>query len=129
MHHGTANSVGLLLPVRDRRRPWRHGSADFVPPYDAYGCFLVVGRPEFERVNGFDARFEGWGTKMSTLPSGSATPGCAAAGRAPAPRCSISGIRSARPHTASLNAKLLGETRDSGRIEAVEGLRELAAEC
>ena len=121
-----ANSVGLIVPIRDRRRPWRAGSAEFTPPYDAYGCFLVVGRADFGRVNGFDARYEGWGHEDVDL---------AVRLRHAGLRCGWPGTHATllhlwhpeRTHEASTNAGLLAETRDSGRIEAVEGMRELAA--
>src|SRR5262249_6629244 len=59
-HRGTARP-GLLRPVPDRRRPWRPGQPDFVPPFGAYGFYFGVWREDFERVNGFDMRFVGWG--------------------------------------------------------------------
>ena len=52
---------GLLLPVRDRRRPWRPEQPDFAPPFDGYGFFFGVERRDLERVNGFDMRFDGLG--------------------------------------------------------------------
>ena len=122
-----ANSVGLLVPLRDRRRPWRRGSAEFVPPYDAYGCFLVVGRADFERVNGFDARYEGWGHEDVDLAVRLRRAGLRCGW--PGPRATVLHLwHTERTHTASVNAGLLGETRDGDRIEAVEGLRELAVE-
>ena len=122
-----ANSVGLIVPIRDRRRPWRANSAEFTPPYDAYGCFLVVRRSDFERVNGFDTRYENWGHEDVDL---------AVRLRHAGLLCGWPGARATllhlwhpeRTHAARVNAGLLAETRGSGRIEAVEGMRELAPE-
>lgn len=122
-----ANSVGLLVPVRDRRRPWRPGGADFVPPYDAYGCFLVVRRADFERINGFDTRYEGWGHEDVDLAARLRHAGLRCGW--PGPRATVLHLwHPERTHAASVNARLLTETRESARIEAVEGLRELVAE-
>ncbi|HEY4620964.1 MAG TPA: glycosyltransferase, partial [Gaiellaceae bacterium] len=52
---------GFFVSLRDRRRPWRPELPDFVPPYNAYGFFLGMWRADLERVNGWDARFVGWG--------------------------------------------------------------------
>jgi glycosyltransferase involved in cell wall biosynthesis len=46
---------GYLVSARDRGRPWRSGSAEFVPPEHAYSLIGVF-RSDLERVNGFDAR-------------------------------------------------------------------------
>jgi glycosyltransferase involved in cell wall biosynthesis len=46
---------GYLVPARDRRRPWRVGQPEFIPPAAAY-CLFGVARKDFERVNGYDAR-------------------------------------------------------------------------
>ena len=46
---------GYLVPLRDRRRPWRAGEPEFTPPSIAY-CLFGVFRGDFERVNGYDAR-------------------------------------------------------------------------
>lgn len=46
---------GYLLPVRDRRRPWRPRQPEFVPPVSAY-CLFDLRQEDFERVNGYDAR-------------------------------------------------------------------------
>ena len=55
---------GLFVPLRDRRRPWRPDQPDFLPPVNAYGflhrrCIAS----DLERVNGWDARFVGWGNE------------------------------------------------------------------
>ena len=121
---GRVRRPGYLLPLRDRRRPWRPGQPEFAPPYDAYGFFLGVSRDDFERANGFDTRFVGWGDEDVDL----------------AVRLRRSGLRCAWPGPDSTllhlwhetrkggprpNKALLRETEASTRIEAVEGLREL----
>ena len=120
-------SPGLLLPVRDRRRPWREGQAQFTPPYDGYGFFMGVWREDLERVNGFDMRFEGWGGEDVDLGLRLRRAGL---------RCGWAGPRTTMLHlwhpprkgkTVS-NTPLVDELRASERTEAVEGLRELATE-
>jgi glycosyltransferase involved in cell wall biosynthesis len=54
------NRPGVLIPVRDRSRPWRPGPTNFQPPYMAYGHTFGVWRSDLERVNGFDMRLCGW---------------------------------------------------------------------
>jgi GT2 family glycosyltransferase len=118
---------GLLIPIRDRRRPWRPRQPDFSPPYDGYGFFFAVSRSDLERVNGFDMRLEGWGGEDVDM----------------AVRLRRSGLRCGWPgaHATVLhlwhherkgrersNTPLLEETRQSDRIEAVVGLRELENE-
>jgi GT2 family glycosyltransferase len=118
---------GLLLPVRDQRRPWRWGQQDFSPPYDAYGFFLGVARNDLERVNGFDMRYEGWGGEDVDL---------AVRLRRSGLRCGWPGARATVLHLwhrerkgrERSNAPLVEETKQSGRTEAVRGLRELSAE-
>jgi glycosyltransferase involved in cell wall biosynthesis len=118
---------GLLLPIRDRRRPWRPRQGEFSPPYDGYGFFFGVARSDFERVNGFDTRFEGWGGEDVDL---------AVRLRRSGLRCGWPGARStvlhlwheAKKGREQSNTPLLDETRQSERVEAIEGLRELSAE-
>ena len=118
---------GVLLPVRDRRRPWRPQQPEFSPPYDGYGFFFGVARSDLERVNGFDMRFEAWGEEDVDL---------AVRLRRSGVRCGWPGAQATVLHLwhperkgrESSNAPLLDETRRSDRIEAVVGLRELAAE-
>ena len=50
---------GLLVPLRDRRRPWRPWLPEFIPPFNGYGSPFAVSRADFERANGFDRRFVG----------------------------------------------------------------------
>jgi glycosyltransferase involved in cell wall biosynthesis len=59
--HRETGTPGVIMPVRDRRRPWRHTQPEFSPPYNAYGFFLGVSRADFEAVDGFDMRFVSWG--------------------------------------------------------------------
>jgi glycosyltransferase involved in cell wall biosynthesis len=58
--HRQVNRPGVLLPLRDRSRPWRSGASNFRPPYDGYGYTLGVWRSDLESVNGFDMRLGGW---------------------------------------------------------------------
>jgi N-terminal domain of galactosyltransferase len=123
-----AGRPGLLVPVRDRRRPWRPKLPDFAPPYDGYGFCLVVARDEFARVNGFDQRFTGWGGEDVDL---------AIRLRRAGLRCGWPGARATLLHLwhgerkgqAASNRSLLHETESSSRIEARVGLRELAIEA
>ena len=56
-----SSGVFAALTPRDRRRPGRDGLPEFVPHGNRYGFLLGVFRDDFERVNGFDMRYEGWG--------------------------------------------------------------------
>jgi glycosyltransferase involved in cell wall biosynthesis len=118
---------GLFLPVRDRRRHWRDGQGEFHPPYDAYGFFTGVARTDFERVNGFDMRFEGWGGEDEDL---------AARLRRAGLRCGWPGTRATLLHLDHplnkgrhpSNQPLVRETMAGTHVEARLGLRELRAE-
>ena len=120
------NTPGLLLPVRDQRRPWRR-SQEFSPPYWGYGCVLGVHRSDFERVNGFDMRFVGWGGEDVDI---------AVRLRRAGLRCGWPGPRASMLHLwhpvrrggMLPNTSLVEETIASDRIKALEGLSELAAE-
>lgn len=120
-----ANSVGLLVPVRDRFR--RPASRDFRPAYDGYGYLCAVSRADFERVNGFDTRYEGWGHEDVDLAVRLRRSGLRCVW--PGPRATVLHLwHVERTGTASrANAALLRETRGSDRTEAVEGLRQLIA--
>src|SRR5262245_34958989 len=37
---------GYLLPLRDRRRPWRVRQAEFRPPFNGYGFLFAVRRSD-----------------------------------------------------------------------------------
>jgi GT2 family glycosyltransferase len=118
---------GLLLPLRDRRRPWRPEQPDFAPPFDGYGFCLGVARRDLERVNGFDMRFTGWGGEDVDL---------AVRLRRAGLRCGWPGAgatvlhlwHAERKGRTSSNRQLVEETESSSRVEAIEGLRELALE-
>ena len=123
---GQASGLEGLTP-RDRRRPGRDALPDFVPDSEAWGFFLAMRREDFERANGYDARFVGWGAEdvdLATrlrglgLRSGWAGPGSTL----------IHLWHADRTDRARPNSPLLRETVASGRVEAVVGLRELAAE-
>ena len=118
---------GFLLPLRDRRRPWRSGQPEFRPPFNGYGSPFVVARKDFERVDGFDMRFTGWGQEDEDI---------ALRLRRAGVRCGWAGPSSTLLHLfhesrndrTRRNDRVLGETRASERIEAVEGLRALEAQ-
>ncbi len=122
-----AGRPGLLAPLRDRRRPWRPEQPDFAPPYDGYGFCLGIARGDFERANGFDTRFTGWGGEDVEL---------AIRLRRTGLRCGWPGAQATLLHlwheqrkgTTSSNRPLVDETESSSRVEAVAGLREVAAE-
>jgi glycosyltransferase involved in cell wall biosynthesis len=118
---------GLLLPLRDRGRPWRPSVREFRVPFEAYGFFFGVSRRDFERVNGFDLRFVGWGGEDEDM---------AARLRRIGLRCGWPGPRATllhlwHPEQKGLmrsNKPLVRDTLASLHVEAKEGLRELAAE-
>ena len=118
---------GLLLPVRDRRRPWRQGQPEFSPPFDGYGFCFGVRRADFERVNGFDERFTGWGGEDVDLATRLRHVGV---------RCGWPGAHATMLHLwhnerkggTRSNIALVNETESSSRTEAIAGLSELARE-
>jgi glycosyltransferase involved in cell wall biosynthesis len=113
------------LTPRDRRRSWRPGLPDFAPPGNSYGFCTAVARADFEAVNGVDTRFVGWGDQDVDL---------AVRLRRLGLRCAYAGPRSAMLHLwhpSNLPEDrptwwLLQETIESERIQAIEGIRELA---
>jgi GT2 family glycosyltransferase len=115
------------LTARDRRRPWRPSLPDFAPHDNAYGFLTCVARSDFERVNGFDMRFLGWGDQDVDL---------AVRLRRGGLRCGFGGPRTTmlhlwHPSHATRDRASwyqLRETLRTDRIEAVQGIRELAAE-
>jgi glycosyltransferase involved in cell wall biosynthesis len=121
------NRAGALLPLRDRRRPWRPGQPEFSPPYDSYGFLFGVSRTDFELVNGFDMRFVGWGGEARDI---------AIRLRRLGLRCGWPGPQTTMLHlwhtprkgSGSSNQALVEATLAESRVEAVSGLRELAAE-
>jgi GT2 family glycosyltransferase len=116
---------GLLVPFRDRRRPWRPRQPEFAPPFDGYGFCLGVARDDLQRVNGFDMRFTGWGGEDVDVATRLRRAGL---------RCGWPGAQATMLHlwhlerkgAMSSNTALVAETASSERIESVEGLRELA---
>ena len=125
LHHEHVTQLLALTP-RDRRRPWRHELPEFVPHADGYGFLLGVSRADFERVNGYDARFAGWGGEDVDMAVRLHRAGL---------RCSWAGPQSTLLHLwhetrrppSRPNDALLAETQATGRVEALEGLRELDA--
>ncbi len=114
------------LTPRDRRRPGRRGLPEFVPHADGYGFLLGVHRADFERVNGFEMRYEGWGAEDVDMAIRLRRLGlrCGWAG----PQATVLHLRhESRKQRSPESTRLLAETEASGRVEAVEGLRELAA--
>jgi len=113
------------LTRRDRRRVGATRVPEFSPHNRTYGCLLGVARKDFERVNGYDVRFVGWGEEDVDI---------AVRLRRIGLRCGHAGpdgtlvhlwheseIPAERP-----NWSLLQGTESSDRIEAMEGLREVA---
>jgi hypothetical protein len=117
-------SIGALTR-RDRRRVGSQGVPEFVPHDRTYGYLLGVFRQDFERVNGYDMRFEGWGEEDVDI---------AVRLRRIGLRCGHAGPDGTLIHLSHEshvpmnrpNWYLLQETERSDRIEAVEGLDELA---
>ncbi len=115
------------LTPRDRRRPGREGLPEFVPHAEGYGFLFGAHRDTFVRANGFDMRYEGWGEEDVDL---------AARLRRLGLRCGWPGPASTLLHLwhpdrkpgGRPNRPFLAETLESGRVEAVVGLRELAQE-
>ena len=116
---------GLVSP--NRQRPWRPDLPDFVPHYGGWGFGLGLSRADLERVNGWDGQFTGWGAEDEDLALRLRRLGLRSSW--PGTRSTVLHLwhRSRRGHTEQ-NRLLVRETEASGRLEAVEGLRELAAE-
>jgi GT2 family glycosyltransferase len=113
------------LTPRDRRRPWRPHLPDFVPHGNAYGFCTAVARADFEAVNGFDMRFVGWGDQDVDFAVRLGRLGL---------RCGYAGPESAllhlwHPSHTEEDRKSwyqLQETIESDRVQAIEGVSELA---
>ena len=98
---------------------------EFVPHDRTYGYLLGVDRTDFERVNGYDMRFVGWGEEDVDI---------AVRLRRIGLRCGHAGPDGTLIHlwheseipAERANWHLLQQTERSDRIEAIEGLRELA---
>jgi len=125
VHRGQARPLSTLT-ARDRRRPGRAGLPEFAPHADSYGFLLGVSRADFERVNGYDARYAAWGGEDVDM---------AVRLRRSGLRCGWAGPQStvlhlwheSRKPPVRPNDGLLAETRSSDRIEAVEGIAQLNA--
>lgn len=112
------------LTPRDRRRPWRESLPVFVPENNAYGFLMGIAREDFERVDGFDGRYVGWGEEDVDLAVRLGRLGL---------RCGFAGPRSTLLHLWHPSRKsdvrdgwsTLQETITGDRIEAVTGLAEL----
>ena len=122
---GTARRLAALT-ARDRRKVGRLGVPEFIPDKNAYSPVFLAAA-DFERVNGYDLRYEGWGEEDVDL---------AIRLRRLGLRCGHLGSAGTVLHLwhPSLfaaerpNWRLLEETSQSGALEAVSGLRELERE-
>lgn len=124
--HREVGSPTVLVPLRDRSWPWRK-KRDFVPPFDGYGFFFGVSRADFERVNGFDLRFTGWGGEDEDIAERLRKLGRVCAW--PGPKATLIHLwHPAKKGTMRSNAPLVAETKDAMQVEALAGLRELEAE-
>jgi glycosyltransferase involved in cell wall biosynthesis len=122
--HNDVSPLPALTP-RDRRRPGRDGLPEFVPHTERYGFLFGAFRDDFERVNGFDMRYEGWGEEDIDL---------AVRLRRLGLRCGWPGPQGTLLHLwhesrtgTRPTVGLLEETRAADRLEAVSGLRQLDA--
>ena len=125
-HRETGRRVGVLLPIRDRRRPWRPGQAEFSPPFNAFGFCFGVFRRDFERVNGFDMRFRSWGGEDVDIAIRLRRLGLRCGW--PGPDATMLHLWHPQKRSMESNRLLVEETGRSTRVEAVEGLRELRSE-
>jgi glycosyltransferase involved in cell wall biosynthesis/GT2 family glycosyltransferase len=120
------DGIAPLTP-RDRRRTGRAKLPEFEPPDRAYGSGFGVSRADFERVNGFDLRFTGWGEEDVDLAVRLRRLGlrCGHAG----PRATLFHLwHPSRMEHGRPNWWLLKDTEARSHVEADVGLRELAAE-
>jgi glycosyltransferase involved in cell wall biosynthesis len=125
--HREAGRPGVLIPLRDRRRPWRVGQPEFSPPFDAYGFFFGVHRTDLERANGFDMRFVGWGGEDEDLAARLRRMGLRCGW--PGPRATLLHLwHTARKGEMPSNRPLVDATKAAVHVEALEGLHELEAE-
>jgi glycosyltransferase involved in cell wall biosynthesis len=125
--HREAGRPGVLIPLRDRRRPWRAGQPEFRPPFEAYGFFFGLSRGDFERANGFDMRYQSWGGEDEDLAARLRRMGLRCGW--PGPAATLLHLwHPARKGSMQSNRPLVDETQASDHVEALQGVRELAAE-
>jgi glycosyltransferase involved in cell wall biosynthesis len=118
---------GLIVPARDRRRPWRPEQPEFVPPVAAY-TLIAVHRDDFERVNGYDAR--------CTRSTDGEDQDLAIRLRRSGLRCGWPGPAATVLHLwhpdrldrADREDRLFRRTQEGSHVEAVVGLREIGAQ-
>lgn len=120
--------LGYLLPLRDRRRPWRSATPEFVPPYRAY-CMLALTREDFVRVNGYDAtctrKFDGEDQDLAIRLRRSGLK-CGW----PGPKATVVHLwHPERPDRGDTRDRVFLQTQASDHTEAAMGLRELASEA
>jgi glycosyltransferase involved in cell wall biosynthesis len=116
---------GYLLSLRDRRRPWRSESPEFTPPDHAYSLIGLF-RSDFERVNGYDVQ--------CTRVDDGEDQDLAIRLRRSGLRCGWAGPASTvlhlwhppRSYRVEDRVPVFRVTEQQDRIEAVEGLREIA---
>ena len=111
-----------VLTARDRRVVGVD-APEFEPHGRAYGFLLGVRRVDFERVNGYDTRFVGWGEEDVDLAVRLRRLGlrCGHAG----PRATVLHLWHPRAERGRANWRLLQDTVAHGRVEAERGLVEL----
>lgn len=119
---------GYLVPARDRRRPWRPSQPEFVPPASAY-CLFDLRRSDFERVNGYEGRCtrsnDGEDQDLA-IRLGRSGLRCGWPGPAATVIHLWHPLRADR--TADRRPRVFRETQVSAHVEAIDGLRELAAQ-
>jgi glycosyltransferase involved in cell wall biosynthesis/GT2 family glycosyltransferase len=117
----------VALTSRDRRKVGALRVPEFAPMSREYGFLLGVSRTDFERVDGFDTRFTGWGEEDVDI---------AVRLRRIGLRCGHAGPNATLIHLwhpsvgvdDRPNWHLLKETERSDRIEAIEGMSRLAGD-
>jgi glycosyltransferase involved in cell wall biosynthesis len=118
---------GYLVPARDRRRPWRAEQPEFVPPVAAY-TLIAVARDDFERVNGYDVR----GTRSTDGEDQDLAIRLRRSGLRcgwPGPAATVLHLwHPERLDRADRRDRLFRQTQAGSHVEAVVGLRELAAQ-
>ena len=113
----------VALTPRDRRRPGRSGLPEFVPHGNRYGMLVGLFRTDFERVNGFDMRYEGWGEEDVDLAVRLHRLGLRCGW--PGPGGTLLHLWHESRKVVGPNVGLLEETRAAERVEAIVGLHQL----